>query len=168
MKTGRKFRMHENGECDLRGIYIVSLIGKTLCMKEDVFEGVVEEVVACQTYEGGLTNSPGGEAHGGYTFCGVAALSLLGQLERLDISRLMFWLSHRQVDKLGGFNGRTNKLIDSCYSFWVGATFNVINNYFEGRVSFENQLYPCPNLAYTTSSIFSAISYGRARYLREG
>lgn len=52
----------------------------------------------------------------------------------------MFWCSQRQVDKLGGFNGRTNKLIDSCYSFWVGAIFNTVNDYFEGKVSFEGQL----------------------------
>jgi len=52
----------------------------------------------------------------------------------------MYWLSQRQVDKLGGFNGRTNKLIDSCYSFWIGAVFNIVNDYFEGRVSFEDKL----------------------------
>ena len=28
--------------------------------------------------------------------------------------------------KEGGFNGRTNKLIDSCYSFWQGSIFNML------------------------------------------
>jgi len=31
----------------------------------------------------------------------------------------------------GGFSGRTNKLVDACYSFWMGAIFpllNIINN----------------------------------------
>jgi len=26
----------------------------------------------------------------------------------------------------GGFQGRTNKLVDGCYSFWQGATFPLI------------------------------------------
>lgn len=140
MKDGRQFHMHEHGECDLRGIYIVVIIARLLGMEADIYEGLAEEVVSCQTYEGGLTNVRGGEAHGGYTFCGVAALALMGELHRLDISRLMYWMSQRQVDVLGGFNGRTNKLIDSCYSFWVGGVFNIVNDYFKGQVSFENKL----------------------------
>jgi hypothetical protein len=31
------------------------------------------------------------------------------------------WLLRRQVRLEGGFQGRTNKLVDSCYSFWQGA-----------------------------------------------
>lgn len=101
-----------------------------------MIEGVEESIVECQTYEGGLTNVPGAEAHGGYTFCGVAALALLNKLELLDISRLLSWLSQRQVEQLGGFNGRTNKLVDSCYSYWVGATFNIINDYFSKKMEY--------------------------------
>jgi protein farnesyltransferase subunit beta len=56
------------------------------------------------------------------------------------VSRLMYWMSQRQVEVLGGFNGRTNKLIDSCYSFWVGAVFNIVNDYFKGQVTFDNRL----------------------------
>lgn len=26
----------------------------------------------------------------------------------------------------GGFNGRTNKLVDGCYSFWVGGLFALL------------------------------------------
>ena len=44
------------------------------------------------------------------------------------------WLSRRQC-AFGGFNGRTNKLLDSCYTLWVGANFNVINNYFDNKVN---------------------------------
>lgn len=69
----------------------------------------------------------------------MAALALMGRLQDVDVSRLMDWMSQRQV-QFGGFNGRTNKLIDSCYSFWVGAVFNIVNNYFEGQISHENHL----------------------------
>ena len=44
-------------------------------------------LLALQTYEGGLGGEPGNEAHGGYTFCGLAALALVGQATRLDLTR---------------------------------------------------------------------------------
>jgi protein farnesyltransferase subunit beta len=33
----------------------------------------------------------------------------------------------RQMRFEGGFQGRVNKLVDSCYSFWVGALFSIIH-----------------------------------------
>ena len=38
------------GECDLRGIYIVTIIVKLLKMNEDVIEGVEQSIVDCQTH----------------------------------------------------------------------------------------------------------------------
>jgi protein farnesyltransferase subunit beta len=35
----------------------------------------------------------------------------------------------RQMPVEGGFQGRTNKLVDGCYSFWQGATFSVVTEY---------------------------------------
>ena len=37
-----------------------------------------------------------------------------------------YWLSARQMAVEGGFQGRSNKLVDGCYSFWQGATFAVV------------------------------------------
>lgn len=31
------------------------------------------------------------------------------------------WVVNRQMRMEGGFQGRTNKLVDGCYSFWQGA-----------------------------------------------
>lgn len=148
---------------------------------------------AWQTYEGGLAGEPGNEAHGGYAFCGVAALALLGRLDALDVGcalpdaccllhatcpslsklkmkipadeasvylpkpilalllslplsmpqllalsvpsqvlsfspfaplpvrprrRLLRWSASCQGGMEGGFMGRTNKLVDGCYSWW--------------------------------------------------
>jgi hypothetical protein len=47
--------------------------------------------VSCQTYEGGFGGEPCNEAHGGYTFCALAALLILGtaqhaQLQPLQVS----------------------------------------------------------------------------------
>lgn len=131
--------MTPDAEFDLRGAYIVVIIVKLLHLDEAIIDGITDSILASQTYQGGLSNVIGGEAHGGYTFCGVAALSLLGKLQNLDIPRLMLWLNHRQSE-FGGFSGRTNKLLDSCYSFWVGAIFNIVNNYFDKTVSVDSHL----------------------------
>jgi protein farnesyltransferase subunit beta len=50
-----------------------------------------------QSYEGGLGGEPWNEAHGGYTFCGLAALVLLGRADALDVPQLLHWAAWRQV-----------------------------------------------------------------------
>ena len=81
----------------------------------------------CRTAdEGGIGATPGEEAHGGYTFCGLAALVLLGDTSRLRVHALLDWLAQRQMGAHGGFQGRTNKLVDGCYSFWQGGAFPLV------------------------------------------
>lgn len=36
------------------------------------------------------------------------------------------WTINRQMRFEGGFQGRTNKLVDGCYSFWQGGAFPII------------------------------------------
>jgi len=43
----------------------------------------------CQTYEGGFAGGPGMEAHGGYSFCGIAALVMLGKPHLCDLPALL-------------------------------------------------------------------------------
>ena len=58
--------MHENGEEDVRGVYIVCVVSKLLgILDDDLMDGVVNYLVKCQTYEGGFSAVPGAEAHGG-------------------------------------------------------------------------------------------------------
>ena len=83
-------------------------------------------MVVARRFEGGIGATPGEEAHGGYTFCGLAAIVLLGRVELLDLPRLAHWLVHRQMAVHGGFQGRTNKLVDGCYSFWQGGAFPLL------------------------------------------
>ena len=92
----------------------------------------IQYIKDCITYEGGFSCSPFGEAHGGYSFCALASFIMLSQIgdksyERINYDRLAEWLSNRQFTEFGGFNGRVNKLVDSCYSFWVGACFELID-----------------------------------------
>ncbi|MES1908026.1 MAG: hypothetical protein MHM6MM_001040 [Cercozoa sp. M6MM] len=76
---------------------------------------------------GGFGGVPGNEAHGGYAFCGTAALALMGALELVDVKRLMRWTVRRQMRLEGGFQGRVNKLVDACYSYWVGAIMAIVH-----------------------------------------
>ena len=80
----------------------------------------------CQTYEGGLAGIPHAEAHGGYTYCGVATLGIIEKLDVLELRKLLYWAVHRQMSVEGGFQGRSNKLVDGCYSFWVGGIFPIL------------------------------------------
>jgi protein farnesyltransferase subunit beta len=53
-----------------------------------------------------------------YTYCGLATLALMNRVEVLDLPSLVNWVVFRQGAVEGGFQGRTNKLVDGCYSFW--------------------------------------------------
>ncbi|KAL5009112.1 hypothetical protein ScPMuIL_014693 [Solemya velum] len=104
--------MHSGGEVDIRGAYCVASS---------------EWIVSCQTYEGGFGGCPDLEAHGGYSFCGLAALTLLGRAKLCNMDNLIKWTVNKQMRYEGGFQGRTNKLVDGCYSFWQGGTFPLIH-----------------------------------------
>ena len=67
------------------------------------------------------------EAHGGYSFCGIASLVLMGKERLANTDRLLRWAVNRQMRMEGGFQGRTNKLVDGCYSFWQGGIFPLLH-----------------------------------------
>lgn len=122
------FRMHDDGEIDIRGAYCAASVARLVNIAtEEMFDLTPEWIVACQTYEGGFGGCPGMEAHGGYSFCGLAALVLLGKEHLCDIPALLRWTASRQMSFEGGFQGRTNKLVDGCYSFWQGGTFPIFH-----------------------------------------
>ncbi|RKP22467.1 terpenoid cyclases/protein prenyltransferase alpha-alpha toroid, partial [Syncephalis pseudoplumigaleata] len=122
------FVMCHGGEIDVRGSYcaltVASLLG---IMTPELTANCADFIQRCQTYEGGLGSRPGVEAHGGYTFCGLAAMLLLGQEQRLNLRALTTWASQRQMTHEGGFQGRTNKLVDGCYTFWCAGLFPLLH-----------------------------------------
>lgn len=122
------FKLEETGETDVRGAYCAASVAHlTQIMTKDMFDGTGEWVLSCQTYEGGFAGCPGMEAHGGYSFCAFAALVLLGKEKLCDLSAFTRWIANRQMRYEGGFQGRTNKLVDGCYSFWQGGAFPLIH-----------------------------------------
>ena len=135
------FRVMEGGEIDVRGCYC-ALAAATITniLTPELTNGVAEFVARCQTYEGGLGGYPGVEAHGGYAFCGLAALELLGRTDVLNLETLARWSARRQMSLEGGFQGRTNKLVDGCYSFWMGGMFPILGKMLEEAGSEQDPL----------------------------
>jgi len=152
------FVVCHDAEVDMRGCYCLLTVATLLDMlTPELVRGTRAFVSSCQTYEGGfsassypyftsdapnhlssLLHSPRpslGEAHGGYTFCAVASLLLLRSQKDegkdiLDTKKLLRWAVGMQGQEIegGGFRGRTNKLVDGCYSWWVGGLFALIED----------------------------------------
>ncbi|CDO94589.1 unnamed protein product [Kluyveromyces dobzhanskii CBS 2104] len=136
---------------DLRFCYIaVSILYLAGCRSESDFaqyidvSKLVQFIMARQCSIGGF--GEWNEPHGGYTSCALSALSLLGKIQALsslDRHNTLHWLVNRQISNLGasieqesnddfdsddsgGFNGRENKLADTCYAFWCLNSLSII------------------------------------------
>lgn len=133
------------GEEDVRGAYCAMTIHSLLNLPmelppnsparvngdETFLTNLGEWISSCQTYEGGIGSAPDNEAHGAYAFCSLACLCLMDAPHKsinkwLNVPKLLAWLSSRQQAPEGGFQGRTNKLVDACYSHWVGGCWALL------------------------------------------
>ncbi|KAG9448669.1 hypothetical protein H6P81_008634 [Aristolochia fimbriata] len=131
------FRMHEAGEMDVRACYTAVSVASILnILDAELVQNVGDYILSCQTFEGGIAGEPGSEAHGGYTFCGLAAMILINRVELLDLPALLDWVAFRQGVECG-FQGRVNKLVDGCYSFWQGGALLLLQRL---SLSVEEQL----------------------------
>lgn len=153
------FTVSHDAEVDVRGTYCLLVVAHLLnLLTPELVADTARFVASCQTYEGGFASAsqpyfaqtgagqpallntprpPLGEAHGGYTFCALAAWVMLQpfvQAEaaanppKINTKNLLRWLVNMQGGDadLGGFRGRTNKLVDGCYSWWVGGAFSLL------------------------------------------
>jgi protein farnesyltransferase subunit beta len=132
------FRMHVDGEMDVRATYCVLAVLHLLQMIPSssfcffAQPRMADYLYSCQsTWEGGFGGEPGAEAHGGYTYCAVASLQLFHAASptssRSDaMESCGAWLAQRQMSYEGGFSGRINKLVDGCYSFWQGSAAIIV------------------------------------------
>jgi len=118
----------QGGENDMRFLYCAA----TVCSMLNDWSGMDQDlamnyVVTSIGYDGGIGQGPELEAHGGSTYCAVAALVLMGRLKEIGEDKLRGikrWCISRQHT---GFQGRPNKPEDTCYSFWVGATLRLLD-----------------------------------------
>ncbi|CZS99160.1 related to RAM1-protein farnesyltransferase, beta subunit [Rhynchosporium graminicola] len=153
------FQMSVGGEEDVRGAYIATVIITLLDIPFELhpdspawsregatlLTGLPEWISRCQSFEGGMSARPDVEAHGAYAFCALACLSILGSPHEiipnyLDVPLLISWLSARQYAPDSGFSGRTNKLVDGCYSHWVGGCWPLLEASLNGTKSSTESL----------------------------
>lgn len=127
--AGGGMTMHAGGEVDIRGCYCALAAAHMAGLDPGAVADACSleaYVAACQGMEGGIGGEPGNEAHGGYAFCGAAALALAGRGGGGGAPALAAWASRMQGWMEGGFMGRTCKLVDGCYSLWQGGVFPVL------------------------------------------
>lgn len=113
------------GEVDTRFSYCavatLALLGQLDAIDRD---RSLDYILKCRNFDGGFGVQPGCESHAGQIFCCVAALHILGRLDKTNDSGE--WLCWRQLPN-GGLNGRPEKLEDVCYSWWVLSSLYLIN-----------------------------------------
>ena len=141
------FSVQDGGEIDIRAAYCGLACASILnIIDEEMCKNTLLWLKKCQTYQGGFAQEPDDEAHGGYAYCGIAAYiiiqshfpHLIKNENIIDIDKLIRWQAFKQMQYSGGFQGRTNKLVDACYSFWVGAVFPMIQRLKQLRKKKKN------------------------------
>ncbi|KAI8452006.1 terpenoid cyclases/protein prenyltransferase alpha-alpha toroid [Phakopsora pachyrhizi] len=156
-RSDGSFQVQLNGEIDHRASYAVIAIGTFLnILTPELIDSLPEFINSTQDYEGGLASKPTfdrseshhpgiplGESHGAYASCGLATYFMINDLPStsssafdLDLQACLRWAAGLQTLPIdgGGFKGRTNKLVDGCYSWWSGALFPVL----DALISSEN------------------------------
>ncbi|KAM9254467.1 geranylgeranyl transferase type-1 subunit beta isoform 5-T8 [Dugong dugon] len=128
LEDGSFCAVPEGSENDMRFVYCASCI----CYMLNNWSGMdmkkaIDYIRRSMSYDNGLAQGAGLESHGGSTFCGIASLCLMGKLEEVfsekELNRIKRWCIMRQQN---GYHGRPNKPVDTCYSFWVGATLKLL------------------------------------------
>lgn len=127
-RTGSFSALVDGSEDDMRFVYCATAI----CYMLRDWSGMdvdrtLRFIRNSYCYDGGIAPHPGLESHGGSTFCAVASLSLMNKLDSTltirQLNQLRRWCLFRQQS---GFQGRPNKPIDTCYSFWVAAALELL------------------------------------------
>ncbi|GAB7359276.1 hypothetical protein MBLNU230_g5932t2 [Neophaeotheca triangularis] len=138
-KPNGTFAGDEWGETDTRFLYgafnALSLLGFMPFQPSSTqpplidLPAAIAYVRASQNFDGAFGVSPGAESHSGQVFTCVGALAIAGELDNVlgesGRDKLGAWLSERQLAS-GGLNGRPEKLVDVCYSWWVMSSLSMI------------------------------------------
>ena len=121
------FSVSLGAEADLRSTYSALVIAKMLnILTDDITKNVLEFTKACFNPDGGFGPLPHYESHSGFIHCGIGILYILGRLDDINLNKCVRYISLRQDEFSGGFSGRTNKLVDSCYSWWLGTAAKIL------------------------------------------
>jgi len=145
-------------ENDMRFLYCAAVISYILNDWSGInIDKAIDFIRNSQTYDFGISQGHGLESHGGPTFCAIAALNLMDKIDEGLKSKkdTLQWCLSRQIN---GFQGRTNKPPDTCYSFWLGAAITILGGY--QFIDFEVH----KKFLYSTQTIYG----GFAKYPDEG
>jgi protein farnesyltransferase subunit beta len=72
------------------GLYCaLSVAALTNLLTPELTINCADFIKRAQTYEGGIGPYPNKEAHNGYTYCGIAAMQILGTIDQLDMDALL-------------------------------------------------------------------------------
>ncbi|KAK7933199.1 hypothetical protein WMY93_004095 [Mugilogobius chulae] len=111
LEDGSFYAVPEGSENDIRFIYCAA----SICYMLDDWSGMdiqkaIEYIRSSLSYDSGFGQGAGRESHGGWTYCAIASLCLMGRLEeafsRKELDRIRRWCIMRQQT---GFHGRPNK-----------------------------------------------------------
>ncbi|KAL7750206.1 CAAX farnesyltransferase (FTase) subunit beta [Sorochytrium milnesiophthora] len=76
--------------------------------------------------DGSFIMHTGGETDVRGTYCALVVAHLLNIVTPELVRNCADFVQRRQMAMEGGFQGRPNKLVDGCYSFWVGGLFPLL------------------------------------------
>ena len=126
------FSAYPGAETDLRSTFAALFIAWMFnIITPELSDKLVEFTVSCQNYDGGFGPLPNCEAHGGYTYSAIGILTILNRMDAVNLNKCARWIADRQMPFSGGFNGRTHKLVDTCYTWWIGSPARTIANYLK-------------------------------------
>jgi len=90
----------------------------------------INYLCACFNFnDGGFGLRPSQESHGGATYTCLASLRLLGGLNALTTEQrnsAVTFCVLKQDSAQGGFSGRSNKVCDTCYAYWIGSSLHIL------------------------------------------
>ncbi|GAB67519.1 geranylgeranyltransferase, partial [Plasmodium cynomolgi strain B] len=136
------------GEVDTRFVYsavscLTILNQLSLVSTEKIASYVLTNYAICQN---GFSWTSGNEPHAASVFCAVATLFLIKKLHLINEQKIAEWLSLRQTNN-GGFNGRAEKLTDTCYSWWIFSSLILLGKYkWVNKNALKNYILLCQDL----------------------
>ena len=104
---------------DLRELYCYCCLTKYFKIEILQKEKIIKFIQNLKTFDNAYGFEKNNESHAGATYCCVKILYIIKKENYLiDKKKLIYWCVNKQQEF--GFSGRTNKMEDSCYTFWIG------------------------------------------------
>ncbi|CAA9989309.1 geranylgeranyltransferase, putative [Plasmodium knowlesi strain H] len=136
------------GEVDVRfacsAVSCLTILNRlSLVSRDKIASYVLTNYSICQN---GFSWTSGNEPHAASVFCAVVTLFLIEKLHLINEEKIGEWLSLRQTNS-GGFNGRAEKLSDTCYAWWIYSSLIILGKYkWVNKNALKNYILLCQDL----------------------